>query len=73
MPKEKSQNWLVNIFNEPNHNFQQYAEFTSIEQIKKANDNSRGKKTLKKRENFWILKLKNLFLNGLTEELNDTD
>ena len=58
-------------FNLPNHNFNQHARFTLIEQL----DNMRIDKDLatlrlKKREDFWIETLKTLDPYGLNAELN---
>ena len=46
-----------NHFIESNHNFQKHAEYTLIEQIRKQMATEETRKLLKKRENFWILKL----------------
>ena len=58
-------------FKLPNHNFNKHARFTLIEQI----DNMRIDKDLatlrlKKREDFWIEKLKNLHPYGLNAKLS---
>ena len=58
---------------EPNHNFQQHAEFTLIEQIKKQTAAEETRTLLKRRENFWVLKLKALYLDGLNQALNNGD
>ena len=52
-------------FSEPYRNFQQHAEFTLIEQIKKQTTVEKTKKLL--------LKLKSLYPDGLNQVLNDTD
>ena len=52
---------------EPNHNFQQHAEFALIEQIRKQITAQEIRKFTKKRENFWILKLKTLQPDGLNK------
>ena len=53
-------------FNEPNHNFQQHAQFTLIKQINPTKkETKRQKKLLKNREIFSILKLKPLHPDGL--------
>ena len=57
----------------PNHNFQQHAEFTLIEQIKKQTAAEETRTLLKRRENFWVLKLKALYLDGLNQALNNGD
>ena len=62
---------------ESNHNFQQHAEFTLIEQIKKQTTTEETRTLLKRRENFWVLKLKalytKLYLDGLNQALNNSD
>ena len=60
-------------FSEQNHNFQQHAEFTLIEQIKKQTTAEETRTLLKQRENFCVLKLKILYLDGLNQELNNID
>ena len=45
-------------FSEQNHNFQQHAEFTLIEQIKKQGTAEETRTLPKRRENFWVFKLK---------------
>ena len=55
------------------HNFQQKAEFTLIEQIKKQTTTEETRTLLKPREHFWVLKLKTLYPDGLNQELNNTD
>ena len=60
-------------FNEPNHSFQQHTEFALIEQIRKQTTDEETRKLMKKRENFWILKLKTSQPDGLNQELNDID
>ena len=52
-------------FSEPYRNFQQHAEFSLIEQIKKQATVEKTKKLL--------LKLKSLYSDGLNQDLNDTD
>ena len=59
--------------NEPNHNFQQHAEFTLMEQIREKRTTEKRRKLLKIRENFRILKLKALYAHGLNQELNDIE
>ena len=58
-------------FNKQNRNFQEYAEFTLIEQIKKQTTAEETRILLKRRENFWVLKLKTLYPEGLNQELNN--
>ena len=59
-------------FQNSNHNFQRDAKFTLIEQITKSfTTTEQLRLLLKKRENFWILKLKTLYPDGLNQELND--
>ena len=60
-------------FNEQNHNFQQHAEFTLIEQIKKQTTADETRTFLKRREHFWVLKLNILYSHGLSQELNNID
>ena len=48
-----------------NHNFQQHVEFTLIEEIKKQATAEETRTLLKRRENFWVLKLKALYPDGL--------
>ena len=45
-------------FNEQNHIFQQHAEFTLTERIKKQTTAEETRTHLKRRENFWVLNLK---------------
>ena len=59
--------------NEQNHNFQQYDEFTLLEQIKKQSTAEETRTLLQLRRNFWVLKLKTLYPDGLNQELNNTD
>ena len=59
-------------FQQPNHDFQRHAKFTLIEKITKSCiSTAQIRLLLKKRENFWILKLKTLYPDGLNQELND--
>ena len=60
-------------FNKTNNNFQQHAEFTLIEQIKKQTTTEETRTLLKRRENFWVLKLKTLYPDGLNQESDNTD
>ena len=59
-------------FKQPGHNFKKDAKFTLIEQINNAinTDKDTIKIRLKRREDFWILKLDALTLKGLNQELN---
>ena len=59
--------------NEQNHNFQQHAEFISIEQIKKQTTAEETRTLLKQRVNSWFLKLKPLYPDRLNRELNNID
>ena len=56
----------------PGHDFNKDSKFTYIEKL--TNTNKVATKTLKERlknrENFWIIKLKTLTLNGLNQDLN---
>ena len=59
-------------FQNSNHNFQRDAKFTLIEVITKSFITTEQLRLLlKKQENFWILKLKTLYPDGLNQELND--
>ena len=60
-------------FNKQNHNFKQHAELTLIEQIKKQTTTEETRTLSKPRENFWVLKLKTLYSDGLNQELNNID
>ena len=60
-------------FNKPNNNFQQHAEFPLIEQIKKQTTTKETRTLLERRENFWVLKLKTLYPDGLNQESDNTD
>ena len=59
-------------FNNQNHNFQ-HAEFTLIEQIKKQRTAEETRILLKRRANFWVLKQKTLYPDGLNQEINNID
>ena len=59
-------------FQNSNHNFQRDAKFTLIEQITKSfTKTEQLRLLLNKRKNFWILKLKTLYPDGLNQELSD--
>ena len=59
-------------FNKQNHNFQQHAKFTLIEQIKKQT--TAEETLLKRRKIFWVLKSwVCLHPDGLNQESNNTD
>ena len=59
-------------FQNLNHNSQRDGKFTLIEQITKTFTTLEELRLLlKKRENFWILKMKTLYPDGLNQELND--
>ena len=59
-------------FQNSNHNFQRDAKFTLIEKITKSFTTTEELRLLlKKRENFWILKLKTFYPDGLNQELSD--
>ena len=57
-------------FNEQGHIYERDAKFILIEQLKKDLNKELQSATLKRRENFWINKLKTLHPNGLNQELN---
>ena len=69
----KPQFLTCNHFNEQNHDFQQHAEFTLIERVKKQTTAEETRTLLKRRENFWVLQLKTLYPDELNQELNNTD
>ena len=59
-------------FQNSNHNFQRDAKFTLIEQITKPfTTTEQLRLLLKKRRNFWMLRLKTLYPDRLNQELND--
>ena len=58
-------------FNEQNHNFQEHAEFTLIEQIKKQTATEDIRTLLERGKNFWVLKLKTLYPDRLNQELKN--
>ena len=71
---KKSKNIILACkhFQDPSHDFQRDARFTLIEKItKKCASKEQLRQLLKKRENFWILKLDTLHPAGLNQELND--
>ena len=58
-------------FRLPGHNFNKHAKFRLIEQLNDTNiDKELLKHQLKKREDFWSIKLKNLQPHGFNTELN---
>ena len=58
-------------FQNSNHNFQSDSKFALIEQIMKTFTTTKQLRVLlKKPENFWILKLKTLYPDGLNQEFN---
>ena len=61
VPNQKKSISTFKHFSEPKYNFQRHAKFTLIEKIREN------------RENFWILKQKTLYADGLNQELNDND
>ena len=58
-------------YNEQNHNFKRHSAFNLIEQIKKQTTAEETITLLKGRENFWLLKLKTSYPDGLIQELNN--
>ena len=62
-----------NHFKIHGHNFMKHAEFTLIEQLTEISHVSKHtlRLQLKRREDFWIIKLKTLALKGLNQELNN--
>ena len=70
--KKKDAIFVCTHFQKWNHNFQQDAKLVLIEQItRKYNTHEELRLILKKRESFWILNLRTLYPEGLTQELND--
>ena len=67
MPNQKKSILACKHFNEPNHNLQEHSEFTLCEQIRQQMTIEETRKLLKKRENFWILKLETLCQDGLNQ------
>ena len=58
-------------FLQPGHNFNLHAKFTLIEQVTKTDLSGEELTTLlEKREDFWMMKLQTLVLNGFNTELN---
>ena len=58
-------------FKLPSHNFNQQTKFTLTEQLDNMNiEKELATLRLKKREDFWILKLKTLHPHGMNAELN---
>ena len=64
---------LLKHFNDSDHNFDHDSEFTLTEQIRKPMTSEETRKLLKIQENFWILKVKALYPDELSQEINDTD
>ena len=62
-----------NHFKIHGHNFMKHAKFTLIEQLTEISNVSKDtlKLRLKRREDFWIIKLKTLAPKGLNQELNN--
>ena len=60
-------------FKIPGHNFMKPANFTFIEQLTQISNVSKDTLRLrvKRREDFWIIKLETLTLKGLNQELNN--
>ena len=60
-------------FKQSDHNFNKHATFTLIEEINYTiyTDIDKIKIRLKRREDFWILKLDTLTTKGLNQELNN--
>ena len=70
--KNKNSILACKYFQNLNHNFQRDAKLTLIEQITKTLTTTKQLPLLlMKRENFWILKLKTIYPDGLNQELND--
>ena len=57
-------------FQLPGHNFNKHAKFTLIEQLNDTNIDKELLKYRKKREDFWIIKLKTLKPHGFNAEVN---
>ena len=62
-----------NHFKINGHNFMKYAKFTIIEQLTEISNVSKDtlRLRLKRREDFWIIKLETLAPKGLNQELNN--
>ena len=62
-----------NHFKIHGHNFMKHAKFTLIEQLTEISNVSKDtlRLRLKRREDFWIIKLETLALKGLSQELNN--
>ena len=62
-----------NHFKIHGHNFMKHAKFTLIEQLTEISNVSKGtlRLWLKRREDFWIIKLETLAPKGLNQELNN--
>ena len=60
-------------FRKEGHNFIQHAKFTLIEELTEMENVTKAtlKLRLKRREDFWILKLDSLSPKGLNQELNN--
>ena len=60
-------------FKKEGHNFMKHAKFTFIEELSERDHITKEtlRSRLKKRENFWILKLQTLTPKGLNQELNN--
>ena len=70
--KNKNPILACKYFQNLNHNSQRDEEFILIEQIMKTFSTIEELRLpLKKRKNFWILKLITLYPDGLNQELND--
>ena len=61
---------ICDHFKEPGHSFNANARFTIIELIKRTFSKDDTRNLLKKRENFWIKRLKTLSPFGLNQYLN---
>ena len=62
-----------NHFKMHGHNFMKHAKFTLIEQLMEISNVSKDtlRLRLKRREDFWIIKLETLAPKGLNQELNN--
>ena len=62
-----------NHFKIHGHNFMKHAKFTLIEQLTEISNVSKDtlRLRLKRREDFWIIKLETLAPKGLNQELNN--
>ena len=73
MLNHKPQFWCPSISTKKTQNFQQHAEIALIEKTEKQTNAEKRRTLLKRRGDFWALKPKILYLDGLNQELNNID